>query len=138
MYKPDRYPIEKKQLLKLIKSQINNKKVVIEGTIWDMMIIKELAGKLFESNKYKLIYAQPNSVNDFVKRILKRFKKDLRDNTLLTSIIWKNDGEKMLEYYNNNRVKFNKILKTRAATKFSETHDDYIVFENEIFDIVEI
>lgn len=98
----------------------------------------ELTGNLYETDKYLMIYAQPESVNKFVERILKRYKKDLINKTQLTSIIWKADGDKMYDYYKNNRIKFNKILKKRAINKFSEIHEDYITFNGMKFDVVEI
>jgi len=122
LYQPKKYIIEKKQVIKNIKDIIKvHKKVVIEGTIWDPYIIKQIA----KNKSFKLIYVQPTSKEQYIKNIMKRVKTDIKNKTKTMSIVWKSLSRKDIKDKN----KLNEFVKKLVDYRFSHIKDDYDIFK---------
>lgn len=124
LYYPKKYIIEKKQVIKNIIDIIKvHKKVVIEGTIWDPYIIKQIA----KNKSFKLIYVQPTSKEQYIKNIMKRVKAKRM------SIVWKSLSRKDIKDKN----KLNEFVKKLVDYRFSQIKDDYDIFKGFTLNVLE-
>ena len=123
LYHPNKYLIEKKQVIKNIKDIIKEyKNVVIEGTIWDPYIIKQIAKK----KTYKIIYVQPSSKEQYIKNIKKRVKTDIKTKTKTMAIVWKFLSRKDIDDKNI----LHDFIKKLVDYRFKHIKDDYNIFKN--------
>lgn len=137
----------KKPIIKIINDEIDNlkskgfNKIVVEGSITDKKLIKNIFGK--ENKDYTLLLIEPLSKESYLEKVIKRFKED-PDNYgrlgFLLAYDEKNNG-KVLKEYKIKGLKspivqkmFNTIGKTlyEKIIKKRKQFDglDYVIYHN--------
>ena len=98
LYKEKQYMVEKKIIIQQIKDIIKSGHLIVEGTIWDPYIIKQIS----KNYSFQLIYVQHATKRKYFNRIMKRVKegtlsivkksltnKELKDEKKVKELVYK-------------------------------------------------
>lgn len=86
LYMPDKFPAEKQKLIAIVRALIQqnaDKPIVVEGTIKDAQMIKDM----FKGNVFDFVYVRPTE-KGYSKAIAQRFEKDRQTKEHSLGYVW--------------------------------------------------
>jgi len=140
VYRDDDYsPTIKKarnMLVKIIKDIINsNKKVVVEGSLWNNNAIRQIFGK---DDDFTFYFVKPKSEKLYLERLKHRFMEDPNNYGRL-GFFMKNDPDgKALEDYHKNGINgtlINKLITTVGKMEYGRVEEWYNKYKDEFLKI---